>query len=155
MTWKQIEGYEDYEVSDTGLVRSLRFGKKKILRAGKLRNGYLIVMLVKGGKRKNMRVHRLVADAFIPNPLGLETVNHRDENKLNNIVANLEWMSRGDNCRYSNDKSVLQLGRQGNVVNRFPSAQEASRQTGIVRSSISEACGGIRKTAGGYFWKFA
>lgn len=113
------------------------------------------VVLYKDGKRKGLFVHRLVAEAFIPNPLGLETVNHRDENKLNNAVANLDWMTQGDNARYSNDKPVLQLDQFGNVVNRFPSMSEAERQTGISDGNISGVCNGIRKSAGGYIWRYA
>ena len=166
MTWKQIKGYEDYEVSDTGLVRSLKRGKKRILRPGKKGDGYLAVGLRKDGKRKNIYVHRLVAEAFIPNPLGLETVNHRDENKLNNRVENLEWMSLADNNRYgthdlrsalAKEKPVSQLDRQGNVVRQFPSLKEAGRRTGISQSRICQVCQGRRryKTAGGYFWRYA
>ena len=165
MTWKPIAGYEGlYEVSDTGLVRSLRFGKKKILAPAGNGGGYIQVGLHKDGKLKHMLVHRLVANAFIPNPLGLATVNHRDENKSNNQASNLEWMTLTDNNRYgtrslrvalAKSRPVLQLDRQGNVVSRFPSAKEAARQTGIVRSGISEVCRGIRKTAGGYVWKYA
>lgn len=113
------------------------------------------VVLYKDGKRKNMYVHRLVAEAFIPNPLGLKTVNHKDENKLNNAVANLAWMTQGDNARYSNEKPVCQLDKLGNVVNQFPSMTEAERQTGIDQGNISLACSGRYRTAGGYIWKFA
>ena len=156
MTWKSIKGYEDYEISDTGLVRSLKYGKKRILSPRKNgRTGYLWVVLYKDGKYKCLYVHRIVAEAFIPNPLGLETVNHRDENKLNNRVENLEWMTQGDNARYSNDKPILQLDKCGNVVDRFPSMSEAERQTGISDGNISLVCNGIRKTARGYVWKFA
>lgn len=171
MTWKQIEGYNGlYEVSDTGLVRSLKFGKKRILSPGKLRNGYLIVKLCKDGKLKNMRVHRLVAAAFIPNPLGLATVNHKNELKTDNRVSNLEWLSLTDNLHYGTgierggiakknrpdiSKPVCQLDQFGNVINQFPSMAEAERQTGITQSSISEVCNGRQKTAGGYFWRYA
>lgn len=100
MTWKPIDKFEDYEVSDTGLVRSLKNGRKRILSPGKNQWGYLHVNLCRNGKAKHMYVHRLVADAFIPNPLGLPTVNHKDENKLNNNAENLEWLTMGDNNRY-------------------------------------------------------
>ena len=165
--WKSITGYEGlYEVSDTGLVRSLKDGNKRILSSRK-RRGYLAVDLRRDGKRKTMSVHRLVAAAFIPNPLGLKTVNHRDENKTNNNVSNLEWMTQGDNNRYGTHglkllknlappKPVRQLDPLGNIVNRFPSIREAARQTGISDGSICEVCnGGIRKTAGGFSWKYA
>ena len=79
MKWKRIAGYEDYEISDTGLVRSLKRGGTRVLSPRKNgRNGYLFVSLCKEGKAKHIFVHRLVAEAFVPNPLGLETVNHRD-----------------------------------------------------------------------------
>lgn len=165
--WKPINGYKGlYEVSDTGLVRSLKFGKERILSSKKNRgNGYLQVVLYRDGKRKCLYVHRLVANAFIPNPLKLATVNHIDENKLNNSVANLEWMTQGDNNRYgthdlrvalAQSKSVLQLDQFGNVVRQFLSIREAARQTGISDGSICEICnGGRRKTAGGFSWKYA
>ena len=156
MIWKEISGYEGlYEVSDTGLVRSLKFGKKRILSAGKQRKGYLAVQLCKDGICKNLLIHRLVAKAFIPNPKNLKTVNHIDENKMNNNVNNLEWLSRGDNARYSRDKLVVQLDKNGNVVATFPSSIEAERQTGINRGNICSCCCGKHKSAGGYVWRYA
>lgn len=156
MKWKRIAGYEDYEISDTGLVRSLKRGGTRVLSPRKNgRNGYLFVSLCKEGKAKHIFVHRLVAEAFVPNPLGLETVNHKDEDKTNNQVSNLEWLTRGDNVRYSNDMPVLQFDRLGNLVSRFPSLNEAARQTGIAAQSICSVCNGKRKTAGGYGWQFA
>ena len=155
MKWKRIAGYEDYEISDTGLVRSLKRGGTRVLIPGRDRDGYLYVRLCKDGKAKHMSIHRLVASAFVPNPMNFPTVNHKDENKRNNAVSNLEWLSLADNNRYSIDKSVLQLDRRGNVVNRFPSMTEAARQTGVAVSGISRACSGRLKTAGGYGWQFA
>lgn len=170
MKWKRIAGYEDYEISDTGLVRSLKRGGTRVLSPGKLRAGYLMVQLCREGKCKSMLVHRLVAEAFIPNPLGLETVNHKNELKTDNRVSNLEWMSVTDNCRYGTrdlrialacrnrpdvSKEVIQLDQQGNVVNRFPSIHEAARRVGISDGNIHSACCGKRKTAGGYSWRYA
>lgn len=125
-TWKSIAGYERlYEVSDKGLVRSLKCGKKKILSPGQNGRGYLYVQLCKDGIRKNMFVHRLVASAFIPNPLNLETVNHKNEDKHNNNVSNLEWMSRTDNIAYSRpqlaERPVQQLDKEtGKLLATFP-----------------------------------
>lgn len=158
MVWKEISGYEGlYEVSDTGLVRSLNFnhtGKTRIISPGKQRDGYLAVQLCKDGIRKNLLVHRLVANAFIQNPQNLKTVNHIDEDKTNNNVSNLEWMSHGDNARYSHNKPVVQLDKNGNVV-VFPSIIEAERQTGIHQGNICSCCRGKLKSAGGYIWRYA
>ena len=98
--WKNIAGYEGlYEVSSFGRVRSLRFGKTKILKPGKNKKGYLRVSLCKNGKQKTFFVHRLVAQAFLENPQNLPQINHKDENKQNNRLENLEWCS----CDYNNN----------------------------------------------------
>ena len=91
MEWKQIQGYENYEVSNEGQVRNRKTGK--VLKPQKNNSGYLLVGLRKNGKQKWYSVHRLVAQAFIPNPHNKPTVNHIDENKENNNVSNLEWMT--------------------------------------------------------------
>lgn len=169
--WKSISGYEGlYEVSDTGRVRSLKFGKTRLLKPGKTRKGYLRVVLCKDGKVKKMSVHRLVAEAFVQNPLNLPQVNHRDENKRNNTATNLEWCSARYNVNYGtrnqrdaeaqvNDpkksKPVQQLDMQGNPVAAYPSAHEAARVTGTNRGSICSCCLGKRKSAGGFVWRYA
>ena len=102
--WRDIPGYEGkYQVSNTGQVRSLNYngtGKKQILKGGTTIHGYKQVILYKDGKHKRYSVHRLVAQAFIPNPNNLPQVNHKDENKTNNVAWNLEWISPKDNCNY-------------------------------------------------------
>ena len=110
--WKPIEGYEGlYEVSSYGRVRSLdryvkcdyeryRLHKGKILSPGKDKDGYLFVVLSCNGKHKTITVHRLVAQAFIPNPYNLPQVNHRDENPSNDNVDNLEWCNAKYNSNY-------------------------------------------------------
>ena len=94
--WKDIEGYEGlYQVSSLGRVKSLKDNndksREKILKQGKMKNGYLKVNLWKNEKVKQYYVHRLVANAFIENPSSLPWVNHKDENPSNNRVNNLEW----------------------------------------------------------------
>ena len=169
--WKEIAGYEGlYEVSDQGRVKSLKFGKEKILKPVKNPRGYLQVNLCKDGHVKRSTVHRLVAEAFIPNTQGLETVNHKDEVKSNNAVSNLEWMSQKDNCNYGTrnkrvaeaqinhpkKSKVVQMFDKstGELLATFPSTHEAARVTEIKRASISHCCTGISKSAGGYVWKY-
>ena len=146
-------------MSDLGRVRSLKFGKTKVLKPGRVGGGYLIVVLCKDGIRKNMKVHRLVASAFIQNPLNLETVNHKDEDKRNNNVGNLEWMSRTDNLAYSRpqlaERPVQQLDKStGKLLATFPSIIEAERVTGINDGNICSCLKGRYKTAGGYRWRY-
>ena len=138
-----------YEVSDTGLVRSLNYnhtGRAKLLKPRKQRDGYLDVCLCKNGKVKRMLVHRLVAEAFIPNPQSLETVNHKDEDKHNNNVSNLEWLSGTDNLNYGTrnkriaeafSKQIQQLDKKtGKLLATFPSIKESERRTGINQNNI-------------------
>ena len=102
--WRDIEGFEGlYQVSNTGKVKSLNYrrtGKEKILKAYPNGHDYLQVKLHKDGKKKSCRVNRLVAQAFIPNPDNLPEVNHKDEDKTNNCVENLEWCSKLYNINY-------------------------------------------------------
>lgn len=155
--WKPVVGYEEhYEVSDMGNVRSLKFGKEKILKPGEHNGGYLQVGLCKDGHRKYLLVHRLVAEAFIKNPNNLDTVNHKDEVKTNNVASNLEWMSMKDNINYSQARQVQMFDKStGELLATFPSTREAARVTGINPSHISECCNGKKKSAGGYIWKYA
>lgn len=101
--WKDIDGYDGaYQVSDLGRVRSLKFGKTRVLRAYKNRYGYLKVFLWKDGKRHNIYVHRLVARAFIPNSDKTKNeINHINEDKTDNRVYNLEWCDRSYNVTYN------------------------------------------------------
>lgn len=102
--WKPIEGYEGlYEVSNLGRVKSLNYNRtkqEKILKQGKMKNGYLYVILCKEGKMKIFYIHRLVATTFIENPNNFRFVNHKDENKTNNLVSNLEWCTHQYNIKY-------------------------------------------------------
>lgn len=102
--WKDIPNYESkYQVSNTGKVRSLNYkrtGKTKILKIREDKNGYTVVTLTKNSKKKTYSVHRLVAQAFIPNPNNLPCINHIDEDKTNNTVWNLEWCTHEYNINY-------------------------------------------------------
>lgn len=184
--WRDIVGYEGlYQVSNMGRVRSLdRIGKGRwgympkkgvMLSQTTDTSGYKIVNLWKDNIIKSPKVHRLVAQAFIPNPSNLPQVNHKDEVKTNNCVDNLEWCSVKYNNNYGTriervsnsmkgkhinrkdwSKPILQFTKQGEFVAEYPSIREAVRQTGIIRQNISSCCNNKRnyKSAGGYVWKF-
>ena len=151
--FRDIPDYEGmYEVSNLGRVR--RDGK--ILKPFKNKKGYLLVSLFKNGTKKNARIHRLVAQSFIPNPQNLPQINHKDEDKTNNAVENLEWCTCEYNINYSKTKPVLQFDRDGNFIAEHPSVIEASRITRINQQDISSCCRGVlyHKSAGGFIWRF-
>jgi hypothetical protein len=179
--WKEVAGFEGiYKVSNTGKVvaheKTIIRGKGNCLsirqpemelKPTKDKWGYYGVNLWKGGKNTRKKVHRLVAEAFLPNPNNLRYINHKDEDKANNSVENLEWCtssynntygSRVDRMRLAKFKPVEQLTKDGKVVARFESLMQAEAITGIKASNISKvAKGGIYgfNTAGGYKWRFA
>lgn len=148
--FKDIEGYEDYQISNLGNVKSLRFGKEKILKPVKDGKKYLCVVLYKQGKHKMCKVHRLVAQAFIPNPNNLPQINHKDEDKTNNQVNNLEWCDCQYNIDYSQSKQVMCV-ETGKI---YTSLSEVYRQLGFSQGYISLACNGKYKTAYGFHWKY-
>ena len=157
--WKPVVGYEGlYMVSNWGRVKSIKFGKERILKPVTNSSGYLLVGLYKNNIEKKYSVHRLVAEAFIPNPYNLPQVNHRDENKLNNNVDNLEWCTNEYNINYGTrterySKPVLQYTLDGEFVGEWPSARECGRN-GFNQGSVSACCRGELKTHKGYIWKY-
>lgn len=115
-TWRPIPGYEtDYSVSTHGRIRSQRRGRIKILKPiFEKWNGYFIVTLYdKNGKSRKERISRLVALAFIPNPHALPEVNHKDEDKTNNNVDNLEWCTHAYNSTYGTSRQRAVQTRYG------------------------------------------
>lgn len=154
--WKTIIDYPDYEVSNLGRVRSFKFGKEKILSSRIDKDGYLIANLWKNGEQKTCKVHRLVAQAFLPNPNNYPQVNHKDENKQNNCVDNLEWCTNQYNHEYSFAKQVGQYDLNGNLINVWKSTHEIERQTGFDQGNISKCCLGNKSyyTAYGYIWRY-
>lgn len=172
--WKDIEGYEGlYKVSNLGRVKSInriiehkRLGtttvQERILSAVDKGLGYMVVGLSKGGKRKTMRVHRLVAKAFIPNPKNFDLINHKDKNTSNNNVSKLEWCDYQYNNTYADhnelsskslSKPVLQYTMNGKFVARYYGAVEAEKKTGICRVCIRDCCRGKLQSSGGFRWK--
>lgn len=157
--WKTIEGYPNYMVSNLGRVKSLNYGKEKLLKPG-FNGRYYFVYFCKEGKQKNYKVHRLVAQAFIPNPNNLPEVNHIDENKTNNRVDNLEWCDRKYNINYGTRtektrKPILQFTKNGEFVKRWNSGMDIERELEFNSGNISSCCLGKLKTCCGYKWGFA
>ena len=179
--WKDIPGYEGlYQVSNLGRVRSFgrtvmrntRWGTQhpyhiagRVLKILHSQADYTYVHLFdEDGTPTNHKVHRLVAQAFVPNPKHLDEVNHIDEDKDNNRADNLEWITHIDNCNHGtrnervakHAKQVEQLTLDGQHVAYYQSAAEAGRQTGIPHSAIYKCCnhGDICNVARGYQWRY-
>ena len=172
--WRPIEGYEYYEVSNLGRVRSWIDNRwrirstPKVLSLHRLTKGYLGVSLSSAPNiSKTVKVHRLVAKAFIPNPDNLPMVNHKDEDKTNNCVSNLEWCTNEYNLSYGTArqrifetiernggykvKPIIQRDLQGNIIKEWKSATEAAKELGIDCGKILIAC---RKSYKGFLWDF-
>lgn len=162
--WKKIKynGQElNYSVSDKGQVRN---DKTHYILKPSFQNGYYSVRLViEPNKSKHFRVNRLVAETFIPNPENKPYVNHIDGLTFNNDVTNLEWVTPSENSIHAyriglrnpnRQKGVNQYNLEGKYLLTFESINEASRQTGVQSSKISEVCRGNRKTAGEYQWRY-
>lgn len=180
--WKDIKGYEGfYQISDLGRVRSLERDvyysngavhrtKEKILVQSLDGGGYPLVHLYKNRKSKTMNVHRLVAEAFIPNPENKPMINHRDEVKTNNVVENLEWCTSTYNANYGTKIERMLQNRKSYKLGNHPQAKpvfcvelnkkfdciaRAGKELGVNINCIVSACKGKQKTAGGFHWKYA
>ena len=168
--WKPIDGYLGYEVSNLGRIKSYKVDKMngKIMKPYPCTKGYLqIDISLDGRKRENrvhLAVHRLVAKAFLPNPNNFPEVNHKDEDKTNNCVENLEWCTAKYNNNYGTHKErvaqkrrypVYSIDKDGNIEH-FSGIREATRAVTNGKSSASAAIScvlnGKRKTAYGRQW---
>jgi len=174
-TWKTIEGFENYKISNLGKVISYsqrnRFGL--ILKPKTDRYGYLAVTISNRKKPKYVTVHRLVALAFIPNPENKATVNHKDGNRKNNVFENLEWATVAENNRHSwrsnlrtihpNTLKALhqsqkikidQFDLNGNFIKTWNGLREAARGTNSLDGRICQVCKGVFKKHRGFIWKY-
>lgn len=163
--WKDVKGYEGlYQVSSHGRLKRVFRNKKEHFLTGKRdKDGYTQVILSRNQKKKHFRLHRLVAEAFKPNPDSKPEVNHKDRNKQNNNASNLEWVTGSENVQHSfqtgrnvRKKPILQLTKNMELVASWDSIADASRETGIKHSNISACCNKRKwyNTAGGYIWRY-
>lgn len=161
--WRDVVGYEGrYQASDLGNIKSLI--SNKILKPRIDKNGYFKVILYTGnGDKKEFRLHRLIAETFIPNPENLPCVNHIDEDKTNNAVDNLEWCTVAYNNTYgtrlermskTRSKPIIQLSLEGDFIREWNSTREAAEFMGCCRENINRCLVGVTKTAYGYKWKY-
>lgn len=162
---KPIKGFEDYKIDVLGNVYSPRTGK--VMKTYTDRKGYERIDLKVNGKRyRNKSIHRLVALTFIPNPKKLPQVNHKDENKLNNRVENLEWCDNKYNSNYGSrnekiiisrrekySKPVLQLNDKLEIIKEYRCVED-TKYNGFQPSNIRNVLAGKRKRANGYAWKY-
>ena len=171
-----------YKVSNLGRILSLNYrntGKAELMNISKTKKGYLQVTLSKNKEKKTCKVHRLVAETFLPNPENLPEVNHIDEDKTNNFVflnedgsvdkkkSNLEWKNHRDNCNHGTrnertakantngirSKPVIQLTLDAEFVREWSSTNECGRN-GFNQSNVVNCCNGKRKTHKGFRWMY-
>lgn len=154
-----IKGYEGlYAATEDGQIWSYR--SKKFLKSYTSGAGYLQVDLYKDGKKGRYKVHRLVAETYIPNPENKPEVNHKSEIKTDNNVDNLEWTTRKENINYgTRNERISQKHKKAvycvELDKVFDSVSDAAAEIGVNVSRISECCSGKQKTSGGYHWKYA
>lgn len=166
--WKPMQGFIDYQVNNLGRVKSYKLGKKEVIlkprKVNEKKPYYVLYLLNDNGKYQLVRVHRLVASAFVLKPFGCNIVNHLDGDKLNNVATNLEWTNNGGNNQHAYEIGL----RNGATVKKrkvakvmedglkiiYESMAKAARENAISDTSIRRACNGISKTAGGYKWSY-
>lgn len=172
---KPVVGFEGcYIVTSDGRIFSVKNGARRERQLVADKKGYLVISLWASNKEKQCKVHRIVAEAFIPNPEGKRCVNHKDGNKKNNHVSNLEWVTHGENKHHAfavlgerhwmkdkhgalciHHKVVEQIDpKTDKVVAVYNGAQEAHRLTGFSQGNISSVCRGQRRMANGFIWRY-
>jgi len=179
--WKDVKGFEGiYQISDHGRLKSYKKDKSgRILSNINKKGGYFSVVLCYQRKTRYCRLHVLVAEAFIPNPLNKPAINHKDANKQNNFVDNLEWVTPRENSlhaaknvpasiagmnhynQFVRPKTIEQLSLDGRIIAEYRNSEEAQKATGVCQRNILQVAnkteykpGKTRRQAGGFIWRF-
>jgi len=164
--WREVAGFESYLISNFGRLKKLYFkDREKICIQHYTDKGYQYCYLHKLGKSHKMKVHRLVAIAFIPNPNGYDQVNHKNGIKGDNEIGNLEWCSNYMNTRHaieelgfrSGKKGVVKLSLEGEFIEEYESLEVAEKESGCRKANISSVCSGRKSfnTSGGFKWMYS
>jgi hypothetical protein len=168
MEWKSVNGNKGlHEISDSGIVRSLRYGRVKILKAKTDKDGYRVINLCYNGIVTTRKIHRLVGESFIENPDNKPFINHKDGNKANNVLNNLEWATVLENVGHAinvlgtwhkplrgSDNKLSKSVRCDTLDMSFGSIREAERILGISMCSIRGACMGRYKQTNGFVFRY-
>lgn len=172
--FKQIRDYPNYRINVLGEIQTcVERGSNRPTDTWRTLKqiydkscGYMIVTLCKEGVKKNKRVHRLLCEAFLPNPDNKAQINHIDGNKLNNSLNNLEWNTPKENAQHAvrtglcdnrrkdQEVAVLQYDLEGNYLAEYASIHQASRDTGVAYQNIYKVCQGLRNHAGKFVWTY-
>src|SRR5699024_3065456 len=158
--WYGIKGFEHYKIDKKGNVKSLK--SNKILKPRLHDKGYLRISLRKDGKTSSKYVHRLIAETFIENPHKCEQVHHKDGNKLNNDIDNLEWVNPTTHSHHTymrNEKKfvpipIIVVKVDGSEIKNFESIEEAAYQLSAPYEEIKKTLTSITKTINGYYWLY-
>ena len=172
--WKDVPGYEWlYKASNLGNIKSLYFWKERIIKSCSDWRGYLHLLLVKNKIRKDFKEHRLICLTFLDNPDNKKEVNHKDGNRLNNRLENLEWCTRSENEQHKYNilwqfpplkwkfwklhhwsKKVKQYSKGWKFIKQWESWMDIQRELWISQASISACCRWKIKTSGGFTWEY-
>jgi len=165
--WKEIEGFEGrFAINRDGEILSLIRGRKRKTQCGIYER---VNLQDKYGKKHTVSVHRLIANAFIPNPQNKPEVNHINGNKLDNNIENLEWVTRSENAQHAVDTGLMSGQKndsksiavdmftvEGEFIKTFPSTMQVQRELGLYHANVSRVCKRHPKynTAYGYIWRY-
>ena len=162
---KKISLYQNkYFIYDNGKIQNIK--TKNFLKPYKSTNGYLYIKIVRDKKHHHIKIHRIVADAFIPNPYNLPQVNHKDGNKLNNNVNNLEWCSCSQNIKHGFDnnlykkrpalpRKINQYDLKGNFIKTWDKIKDIEKEYSVSHTAIRFCCLEKIKTCKSYIWRYA